>query len=117
MACFIAPGAEAIITTIVEKNLKDSSSSSRFSMKTKLSWLSTMLWGGSGLLALEHLWHGELTLMPPFLTAMHSAADMAGALQEIATTGVGMAILVTAVWGVMCLVAENVAPVTRALQK
>jgi len=34
-----------------------------------LGWLTNMLWGGSLLLAFEHVWHGEETPWFPFLTA------------------------------------------------
>ena len=40
----------------------------------------------------------------PFLTAAADAADRAEMLHEMATSGVAMALLVTAVWGVMCAV-------------
>jgi len=65
-----------------------------------------MLWGGTALLALEHVWHGEVVPWPPFLTAMENPADIGPMLHEIATVGVAMAITVTAVWGIMVLVAE-----------
>ena len=58
-----------------------------------------MLWGGSGLLAFEHVWHGEVTPFFPFLTAAGNPADRMEMLHEMATSGVGMAVLVTAVWG------------------
>ena len=59
-----------------------------------------MLWGGSALLAFEHVWHGEVVPFFPFLTAVENgeAAEM---LHEMATAGVSMALLVTAVWGIM----------------
>jgi len=71
-----------------------------------LSWLNKMLWGGTILLALEHIWHGEVVLWPPFLTAMETPSEVAPMLHEMATFGVAMAITVTAVWGIMILVAE-----------
>jgi hypothetical protein len=87
----------------------------RIPWKRKLSWLNGMLWGGSILLLLEHIRHGEVVLYPPFLTAMHSPADTAAMLREMATTGVGMAVLVTAVWGVMALAADRVPRIKAAL--
>jgi hypothetical protein len=57
-----------------------------------------MLWGGSGLLAFEHLWHGEITPFFPFLTAANDPADTAEMLHEMATSGTSMAALVTLVW-------------------
>lgn len=100
MACFAVPVAEAIITTIATKAVKSreikcGENTEKVSFSSKLGWLNNMLWGGSALLAFEHLWHGELTLAFPFLTA-----SPAEALGEMATVGVGMAAAVTAVWGV-----------------
>jgi hypothetical protein len=45
------------------------------------------------LLAFEHLWHGEIVPWPPFLTAMNNPADIAPMLHEIATIGIGMAVM------------------------
>lgn len=57
-----------------------------------------MLWGGSALLAFEHVWHGEVTPWFPFLTAAGSPESTAAMLHEMATSGVAMALVVTAVW-------------------
>jgi hypothetical protein len=65
-----------------------------------------MLWGGSALLAFEHVWHGEVTPWFPFLTAAANPADAAVMLREIATTGVAMAAVVTIVWA-GSVIAEN----------
>ena len=64
----------------------------------KLRWLNNMLWGGTALLAFEHVWHGEVTPFFPFLTAAGNAQDAVQMLKEMATAGVGMAVVVTAVW-------------------
>ena len=117
MACFTVPAAEAIITTIAGKIIKSkekkglsgavstkagegSEESPKISFSTKLGWLNKMLWGGSALLAFEHVWHGEVVPFFPFLTAVENgeASEM---LHEMATAGVSMALLVTAVWGIM----------------
>lgn len=114
MACFIAPAAEAIVTTIVTKTAQahekkeKEAESLRVNMceedtisipfSRKLKWLSNLLWGGSALLAFEHIWHGEVVPYFPFLTAASNAADAAEMLKEIATTGMTMAAIVTAVW-------------------
>ena len=66
-----------------------------------------MLWGGSFLLAFEHVWHGEVTPWFPFLTAASNPVDKAEMLYEMSTSGVAMAILVTAIWGVMVLVSRS----------
>ena len=120
MACFIVPATEAIVTTIAakvlakkEKNMEihhEGSSAgivekSHFSRK--LGWLNNMLWGGSALLALEHVWHGEVVPWFPFLTAASDASSRAEMFHEMATVGVCMAVLVTLVWVGMCLVADS----------
>ena len=65
-----------------------------------------MLWGGSALLAFEHIWHGEVVPWFPFLTAMSNPADAAKMFYEMATAGVSMALLITVVWFVICRVAD-----------
>ncbi|MDD5313172.1 MAG: hypothetical protein PHO26_09085 [Dehalococcoidia bacterium] len=114
MACFLVPMGEAIVTTIVQKiveNTEKKASGSKTNpagakWSQRLGWLNKMLWGGVMLLALEHMWHGEIVPWPPFLTAMQNPADIAPMLQEVATIGTGMAIFVTLVWVVMVIVAE-----------
>jgi len=113
MACFTAPLAEAVIVKAVEKHIEKKESSSKehgnkIPAATKVRWLSNMLFGGSALLAFEHVWHGEITPWFPFLTAMMSKKDTVSMLHEIATVGVGMALLITAVWIGMCKVADIV---------
>ena len=81
MACFLAPMAEAIVTTAVTRAMRKKESdagqahdtqSAVLPFSRKLKWLSNLLWGGSALLAFEHLWHGEISPVFPFLTAMKS---------------------------------------------
>lgn len=107
MACFLVPAGEAVVTTVagkyLEKHGKGGTEGARLPMARKVKWLNNMLWGGSALLAYEHLWHGEVSAAFPFLTAMNDQADMAAMLREMSTTGVAMAVAVTAVWGVMVL--------------
>ena len=114
MACLIVPVAEAIATTIAAKAVRskekkqeivkvnyDAASieeAHKIPFSRKLKWLSNLLWGGSALLALEHVWHGEIVPWFPFLTAAGNAADAAEMLREMATAGVTMSVLVTAVW-------------------
>jgi hypothetical protein len=98
MACFLVPTTEAIVTTVI-KHAADKKGSDNIFIK-KMGWLNNMLWGGSALLAFEHVWHGEVVPFFPFLTAVENgeASEM---LHEMATAGVSMALLVTAVWGIM----------------
>ena len=114
MACFLVPVGEAIVTTVVQKVLENKekkygggrTNSSRLKWSRRLGWLNKMLWGGSILLALEHVWHGEVVPWPPFLTAMGNPVEIAPMLHEIATIGVAMGVAVTVVWGIMVLIAE-----------
>lgn len=103
MACFLVPAAEAVVTTITKKIISENetenaSENQKISFSEKLGWLNKMLWGGSALLAFEHLWHGEITPFFPFLTNAANAADRAVMLHEMATSGTGMALVVTAAW-------------------
>lgn len=113
MACFLVSAAEAVVVKVaekaqenVEKKTEETASETRVHVpfSRKLKWLSYMLWGGVILLAFEHIWHGEIQPFFPFLTAMESPASTAEMLHEMATVGVAMALLITAVWGVICLV-------------
>ena len=72
----------------------------------KLNWLSNLLWGGSALLAFEHLWHGEIVPWFPFLTAVNNPSDKAEMLHELSTVGVAMSILVTTIWIGMLVVSH-----------
>lgn len=120
MACFLVPAGEAIVTTVLTKAFKSKEKtemnptseeiheavSAKIPFSKKLSWLNNMLWGGSALLAFEHVWHGEVVAWFPFLTAMENADEATAMLHEMSTVGVSMAVLVTAVWGVMVLASD-----------
>lgn len=122
MACFVAPAVEAIVVTIIKKSVKkkeisriklesnssiiDNQSKTGFSWSCKLNWLSNLLWGGVFLLAIEHIWHGEVVLWPPFLTAMNNPKDIMPMLYEIATVGVSMAVFVTLIWSIMVIISN-----------
>lgn len=110
MACFIVPAAEAIVVTAAAKASKAEPKEAevKIPMKVKLKWLSALLWGGAVLLAFEHVWHGEVVPWFPFLTAMNDPADAAEMFHEMSTVGVTMAVLVTAVWAVMCVAADAI---------
>jgi len=110
MACFLVPASEAVITTVAEhivksKEKNDSNASTdvpKVHFSEKLGWLNKMLWGGSALLAFEHVWHGEVIPTFPFLTAVQNG-ETADMLAEMGTAGVGMAVLVTLIWGGMVI--------------
>ncbi len=116
MACFIVPTAEAIVTTVVKKSTDKKETRNPFIKR--LNWLNNMLWGGSALLAFEHVWHGEVTPWFPFLTNAATPASTAAMLGEMATSGVGMALLVTAVWAGIAAAANAIEkrPVSAELQ-
>ncbi len=113
MACFLIPAGEAVITTITQKIIEHKESSAgktteevseksvKMPFSAKIKWLNGMLWGGSALLAFEHIWHGEIIPVFPFLTNAANPEDAAAMLHEMGTAGVAMAALVTAVWGAM----------------
>lgn len=122
MACFLVPATEAIVTTIATKviNSKEKEESVKLSLSdgsiqevtkinfsTKLGWLNKLLWGGSALLAFEHLWHGEVVPFFPFLTAVENG-ETSEMLGEMGSVGVMMAVLVTAVWVGMLAVSSVV---------
>ena len=111
MACFLVPAAEAVATTIAAKVIKtkesrgeavlDNTSSEmleKIPFSQKLGWLNRLLWGGSALLLFEHVWHGEVVPWFPFLTAAADPSEVTAMLHEMATAGVMMTVLVTAVW-------------------
>ena len=116
MACFLVPAVEAAITTVavkvMEKKEKTSESAvvseknavnteentEKIHFSGKMKWLRNLLWGGSGLLAFEHVWHGEVVPWFPFLTAANDPEETAEMLHEMGTVGVSMAVLVTLVW-------------------
>ena len=105
MACFTAPLAQALVVTAAKSACKDRAAKSRNPFVRRLGWLQKMLFGGSFLLAVEHVWHGEITWRYPFLTAVKDG-NTAEMLHEIATLGVAMAVLITVVWAVMVVVAS-----------
>lgn len=104
MACFLVPAAEAAVMTAVKRK-EDSKgfSAQKHPFLNKLGILNNMLWGGSALLAFEHVWHGELVPWFPFLTNAANPADAYEMLREMATSGVAMALSVTAVWACMVI--------------
>jgi hypothetical protein len=122
MACFLVPAAEAVITTIAAKAMKSKEkapetvevqfdganyeAAEKIPFSKKLKWLNNLLWGGSALLAFEHIWHGEVVPWFPFLTAASDPADTAEMLHEMSTIGVTMAVLVTVVWLGMVVVSS-----------
>ncbi len=98
MACFLAPAAVGIITTILRK---------RFPKQWHVNWLNTMIFGGAAALAAEHVAHQEIVPWPPFLTAMSNPADAAAMLGEMAAVGIPMAIALILAWIAIVAVYEK----------
>ena len=95
MACFTVPLTTAVVATAAKKALPESANRNPF--VAKLGWLGKMMFGGSFLLAIEHVYHGEIIFTPPFLTAVQNG-ETADMLHEMATRGVAMAVLLLVVW-------------------
>ena len=120
MACFLVSAAEAAVVTAVEKVVEKKEMAvtaeengftereTRIPLSRKLKWLSNMLWGGVVLLMFEHIWHGEVVPWFPFLTAMSDPSEAAVMFGEMATVGVCMALLISAVWFIMCKAADSI---------
>lgn len=118
MGCFLVPVTEAVVTTVAARVIKSKETEetvnisftdgsveevTKIKFSTKLGWLNKLLWGGSALLAFEHIWHGEVVPFFPFLTAVENG-ETAGMLAEMGSAGVMMSVLVTAVWAGMLAV-------------
>lgn len=101
MACFSVPLATAVVASAAKAAMPESARSNPF--MSKLGWLGKMMFGGSFLLAIEHVYHGEIIFTPPFLSAVQNG-ETAGMLHEMATRGVAMAVLLFAVWAGMVAV-------------
>lgn len=119
MACFVVPVVEAVVVSAVyaavrvkenKYTLAHADNSERFETENKrmfskkLAWLMKLLFGGSFLLAFEHLWHGEIVPWAPFLTAAADPGDRAQMLHEMSTVGIMMAVSVTALWAAMVII-------------
>ena len=122
MACFLVPMTEAIVMTVAQKVIEKKEkkagaavvkSEAGYEMEKtpfskKLGWLNKLLWGGSALLAFEHVWHGEVVPYFPFLTpAGEEPEPVSEMLHEMGTAGVCMAVIVTVVWVGMLLVSKS----------
>ena len=100
MACVVVPFVEAVGISVAEKVLAKRTVEGGIARNfvEKIPVLKNMLYGGSLLLAVEHIYHGEISFIPPFLTAARNPAEIPAMLREMATVGVAMALLTTAVW-------------------
>ncbi len=96
MACFTACVAQGYAVHLLRKHLKKTHKAEF--LEQKLQSLQTMLFGGSALLLLEHIWHGEISYVFPFFTKATTTEGFYEMLNEIMTVGVGMDIMVTSIW-------------------
>jgi len=94
MACFVVPTTTAIVASVIGKKAPE---------KYHMNWLNSMLWGGSVMLAVEHVAHKEVVLYPPFLTA-----GLPEVWPEMIKVGVPMTLVIFFIWGIMVAVAVRV---------
>jgi len=102
MACFLVPMSAAVVTTAIRK---------KFPEKYHLNWLNAMLWGGSLMLAVEHIAHREIVPYPPFLTA-----GISEVLPEMVRVGIPMTLVVVFVWVAMVVVAAELEERTKQIK-
>ncbi len=115
MACFLATSVAAIGVGIARhvvkhhenkfalevREPKEYKFGSEVKWSKKLSYLEMTLWGGSFLLAIEHVMHGEVVPYFPFLSAMGQGPDaIREMLTEIGTVGMSMLGLLVLAWGI-----------------
>lgn len=100
MACFITPLVVGIATLIASKL-------QRTLERFKLNILAYMLLGGALVLAVEHVWHGEVVPYPPFLTAMQNPEDIPVMLHEMSVVGGSMTLATTALWSIIVLASRK----------
>ncbi len=97
MACFTVPLATAAVAGVAHRALARRSPRNPFA--EKFHWLARMMLGGSFLLAVEHVWHGEITWRFPFLTALKEGPEASAAMfREMAVRGTAMTLLLVVVW-------------------
>ena len=121
MACFLVSATAAIGVGIAKYAVKHHEN--KFALETrepkefkfgsevkwskKLSYLEMTLWGGSFLLAIEHILHEEIVPYPPFLTAAGEGPDaVSEMLTEMGTVGVTMLAVLVAAWAVGVFVVD-----------
>jgi len=91
----------------VEVEPKEYKFGSGTKMSKRLGYLEMMLWGGSFLLAGEHLLHGEVSLTWPFLTAVTEGPEATSEmLTEMGTVGVAMFGAIVVAWAVAMFVVD-----------
>lgn len=93
MSCFLVPMTQAVVTSVWRKhNEKSIASPEASALRRHLPTLEKMLWGGTIVLLVDHLIHGELLVF---------------SLRELLTVGVPMSLVLTAIWAGWALVSER----------
>lgn len=112
MACFAVTTVAAVGVAVarhivkhnekkIEKNEVVNVSADTLKTSKKLGILEIALFGGSFILAGEHVLHGEVTFTFPFLTSITEGYDaIKTMLAEMGTVGVGMTALIFVAWGI-----------------
>jgi hypothetical protein len=121
MACFLAPAAVAVTTTIAKKVVqsKEMAEAGKHSTGLRAQWLqrlrllNLMMWGGTILLVIEHAVRGELVPWAPFFTALQTPGHVGSMLREIATEGTALVVLLVCAWMVIVMLAERRARARR----
>ena len=123
MACFTISAAAAIGVgvakyivkhhekklTLTNQEPKEYKFGSDVKWSKKLSYLELTLWGGSILLAGEHILHGEVVPFPPFLTSVSEGPNAVNEmLVEMGTVGVGMLAVLVLAWAIGVFVVDMV---------
>lgn len=106
MACFLVTTAAAIgvgvarhVVKHTEKKKDETVLREKFITSKELGALELTLWGGSFILAGEHVLHGEVTYKWPFLTAVSEGPEEAiEMLKEMGTVGVAMLATLVVAW-------------------
>ena len=120
MACFLVSATVGIGVSVARHIVKHHEKKLELEGKTqlpekfgsdikwsqKLAYLELTLFSGSFVLAIEHILHGEIVPLPPFLTAANNPADAAEMLTEMGTVGVAMLAILLVAWGVGVLIAD-----------
>lgn len=121
MACFLVSATAAIGVGIAKyavrhhenkfaletREPKEYKFGSEVKWSKKLSYLEMTLWGGSFLLAIEHILQEEVVPYPPFLTAAGEGPDaVSEMLTEMGTVGVTMLAVLVAAWAVGVFVVD-----------
>ncbi len=100
MACFLAPMALAVLTSLFRKKVPNI---------LMIDVLNLLLWGGVLGLAVEHFSHGEVVPYPPFLTK-----GLEYVIPEVITIGFPMVMSVSGVWAFTVLMVNG--PLSKLLK-